>query len=148
MPTNCEVCTHFHDSLCPIQVEGKRVPIHILSKVEETIGSQLDDRDIVKLGKRTEDCFLSPTFLSAQHDGWVKLTLTFKQIYRNCYEMPNWNELVDNVAWAISGSTEDPIWFLNIDLKYAFSQKKLSEATSRQCKFSIVGGTITGSISV
>ena len=58
--------------------------------------------------------------------------------------MPNLNEMVDNVALAISGNTEDPVWFSIIDLKYVYSQMKLSEATSRQCNFNIVGGTITG----
>ena len=40
---NCEICTNFHDPLRPIQVKGKRVPIHILPRAEETIGCLLKD---------------------------------------------------------------------------------------------------------
>ena len=58
--------------------------------------------------------------------------------------MPNMNELVDNVALAISGNTNYSIWFSNIDLKYEKSQKALSEGTSGQCNFSIFRGNITG----
>ena len=34
---NCEVRTHFHEPLRPIQVKGKRFPILVLPKVEENI---------------------------------------------------------------------------------------------------------------
>ena len=54
------------------------------------------------------------------------------------------NELVDNEALAISGDTNAPVWFSKIDLKYAGSQMQLSEETSRQCNFSIIGQSITG----
>ena len=67
-----------------------------------------------------------------------------KKNYRNRYQKPNLKELVVNVALAISGNTEELIWFSDIDLKYAYSQMKLSEATSQQGNFGIVEGTITG----
>ena len=54
------------------------------------------------------------------------------------------NELVDNLALAISGNTTDPILFSNIDIKYVYSQMVMSKLTSRLCYFSIVGGNITG----
>ena len=83
-----------------------------------------------------------------KRDGLVKLALNSKlinkQIFRNRYQMPNKIELLDNVTLAISGNTNKPIRFSNIDLKYAYSQIALSEETSRQCNFSIVGGNITG----
>ena len=61
--------------------------------------------------------------------------------------MPKLRELVKTFALAISGNTEDPIWYSKIQndiLKYACSRIKLSEPISRQCSFSIVGGTLTG----
>ena len=69
--------------------------------------------------------------------------LTKKQIYRNRYQKPILKELVDNVALAISGNTEEPIWFSNINPKYAYYQNKLNKTTCRQGNFGIVGGTIT-----
>ena len=107
----------------PIQVKGERVPIHVLSNVEETIENSLKDGHFVKLDKCTKDCLILPTLVTAQRDGYVKLALNSKLInkqnYRNRYQMPNMNELVDYVALVISGNTNAPIWFSNIDLKYA-----------------------------
>ena len=64
-------------------------------------------------------------------NGSVKLTLNWKlinrQFYRNRDQVPNTNELVDNVALAIRGDTKEPIWFSNIGLKYAYSQMQLNE---------------------
>ena len=34
---NCEVRTHFHEPLRPLQVKGKQFPILVLPKVEENI---------------------------------------------------------------------------------------------------------------
>ena len=68
-------------------------------------------------------------------EGSVKLALNSKlikkQIYRNRYQRPNMNELVENVALTIKGDTNALIWFSNIDLKYTSSQTKLSERTTR-----------------
>ena len=36
------------------------------------------------------------------------------------------DNIIDNLALTISGNTSDPIWFSNIDLKYAYSQMALS----------------------
>ena len=81
-------------------------------------------------------------------DGSVKLALneklTITQIYRNCYQMPHMNEVVDNVALTISGNTNELIWFSNKDLKYAYSQMALDEKFSRQCNFSNDGGNFMG----
>ena len=63
-----------------------------------------------------------------------------KLIYRNWYQMPNIIELVEKVMLMNSGNTFVPFWFSYIDLKYTYSQKPLSEKTSRHCNFSIFGG--------
>ena len=57
--------------------------------------------------------------------------------------MPNIHELIDNVALQISEKSIGRVWFSNLDLKNAYSQLKLSEQTSKQCNFSIVGGETT-----
>ena len=95
----------------------------------------LKDGHIVKLGECTEGCFILPTVVTAKRNESVKLAfntkLINKQIYQNRYQLPNMNEFVDNVAMAISGDTNAPIWFSNIDLKYSCSQMQLSKETSR-----------------
>ena len=95
----------------------------------------MKDGHIVKLGECTEGCFIVPTVVTAKRDESVKLALNAKlinkQIYRNRYELPNMNEFADNVALAISGDTNAPLWFSNIGLKCSFSQMQLSRETSR-----------------
>ena len=61
--------------------------------------------------------------------------------------MPNIHEPIDNVAFQISEKSNGRVWFSNLDLKNAYNQLKLCEQTSRQCKFSIVGGKTTGTFS-
>ena len=84
---NCEGRTHFHEPLRTFQVKGKRVAIHVLPKVEETIQELLRYGHTVNLGKCTEDCFILPTVLTTKRDGLVKLALNSKlvnkQFYRN-----------------------------------------------------------------
>ena len=59
--------------------------------------------------------------------------------------MPNFHELVNNVASQISNNSAGEVWFTNLDLKNAYSQLSLDNFTSSQCNFSLVGGDITGS---
>ena len=56
---NCEVITHFPEPLRPVQIKGRRVPIHVLEKVleEETIKGLLQDGKIVSFGNCADNCF-------------------------------------------------------------------------------------------
>ena len=138
---NYVVNTYFNEPLKPIQVKGKRIPIHLLPKV--CIDQILRDGHIEKLSRCSEDCFISPIVITAKRDGSIKLALNSKllnkQIFRNRYQMPNLFELIDNVAVTISGHDERNIWFSSNDLKYAYSQIPLSKKASNQCNFNIVG---------
>ena len=146
---NFIVKTYFKEPLKPIQVKGKRIPIHLLPKVKSCIDQLLRDGHIEKLSRCSEDCFISPIVFTAKRDGSIKLALNSKllnkQIFRNRYQMPNLFELIDNVAVTISGHDERNIWFSSIDLKYVNRQIPLSKKASNQCNFKIVGGEVTGS---
>ena len=146
---NFIVNTYFNEPLKPIQVKGKRIPIHLLPRVKSCIDQLLRDGHFEKLSRCSEDCFISPIVIIAKRDRSIKLALNSKllnkQIFRNRYQMPNLFELIDNVAVTISGHGERNIWFSSIDLKYAYSQIPLSKKASNQCNFYIVGGEVTGS---
>ena len=146
---NYVVNTYFNEPIKPIQVKGKRIPIHLLPKVKLCIDQLLSDGHIEKLSRCSEDCFISPIVITAKRDGSIKLALNSKllnkQIFRNRYQMPNLFELIDNVAVTISGHDQRNIWFSSIDLKYAYSQIPLSKKASNQYNFNIVGGEVTGS---
>ena len=54
------VSSKFKYSLCPIQEEGRRIPIHIQDKAEKEMEKLLTEGHITKLDKCTSDCFKSP----------------------------------------------------------------------------------------
>ena len=58
--------------------------------------------------------------------------------------MPSIHKLVDNVASQVSEKSDGTVWFNNLYIKKAYSQLYWDDFTSKQCKFSIVGGKITG----
>ena len=113
---NFIVNTYFNEPIKPIQVKGKRIPIHLLPKVKLCIDQLLRDDHIEKLSRCSEDCFISPIVITAKRDESIKLALNSKllnkQIFRNRYQMPNLFELIDNVAVTISGHDEKKLLVL------------------------------------
>ena len=81
-------------------------------------------------------------------DDSIKLALDAKpinrQLYKNKYQMPNVEELLDGVSQIVTARATGTLFFTVLDLKYAYSQFKLTPQTARQCNFNIVGGTATG----
>ena len=52
---------------------------------------------------------------------------------------------MDNIAQSISESShESEVLLSTIDLRYAYSQLPLDEATAKHCNFIIIGGQATG----
>ena len=58
--------------------------------------------------------------------------------------MPNVDELIDGVSQIITSASEGSLFFTVLDLKYAYSQIKLTAETAKQCNFNIIGGIATG----
>ena len=58
--------------------------------------------------------------------------------------MPNLDELIDEVSQIITAKAESILYFTVLDLKYAYSQIRLTADTAKQCNFNIVGGQATG----
>ena len=94
--------THFHEPLKPIQVKGRRVPLHLLDSVKSELYRLKSEGHIKKLENCDEDRFISPIDITCKKDKSIKLALDSKfinkQIYKNKYQMPNIHELVDNVV--------------------------------------------------
>ena len=118
--------THFHEPLKPIQLKGRRVPLHLLNSVKSEFYRLKSEGNIKKLENFDEDRFISPIVITCKKDKSKKLALDSKfinkQIYKNKYQMPNIHELVDNVAPQISLNSTGEVWFTNLDLKNAYSQ--------------------------
>ena len=147
---NHMVHTTFLKEFKALQQKGRRIPIHIQEKVEREIRSLTDQGHIVKLEKCSDQQFISPIIITVKKDQSIKLAMDSKQInkmiHKNKYQMPNIDILLDNVAQSAQQGHDKPgtTLFSTIDLRYAYSQLKLDEATRQQCKFSIIGGQATG----
>ena len=103
------IITQFHEPLKPIQLKGRRVPLHLLDSVKTELNRLKDEGDIKKLENCDEDRFMSPIVITCKKDKSIKLALDSKfinkQIYKNKYQMPNIHELVDNVAAQIANDS-------------------------------------------
>ena len=132
----------------PIQLKGRRVPLHLLDSVKSELYRLKSEGHIKNLENCDEDRFISPLVITCKKDKSIKLALDSKfinkPIYKNKYQMPNIQELGDNVAAQTSNNSAGEIWFTNLDLKNAYSQLSLDNFTSSQCNFSLVSGDITG----
>ena len=67
-----------------------------------------------------------------------------RQLFKNKYQMPNVDELLDGVSQIITANESGTLYFSVLDLKYAYSQLKLPAETAKQCNFNIIGGQATG----
>ena len=134
----------------PIQQKGRRVPLHLLEKVEFELHKLIQNKQITRLDKCPDDLFVSPVVIAVKKDKSVKLALDSKKlnkaIHKNKYQMQSIDHLLDAVALYISQRKNSPgiFWFSKIDLKYAYSQIPLRASIAKHCNFSILGGKATG----
>ena len=63
---------------------------------------------------------------------------------KNKYQMPKGDELLDEMSQIVTANTTGTLYFTVLDLKYAYSQIRLTAETAKQCNFNIVGGQATG----
>ena len=104
----------------------------------------LKEGHIERLDKCTSDCFIAPIVITVKKDDSIKLALDAKpinrQLFKNKYQMPNVDELIDGVSQIVTANTNGKPYFSVLDLKYAYSQLKLTAETAKQCNFNIIGG--------
>ena len=89
-----------------------------------------------------------PNCYHSQKNQSVKLALDSKKInkyiHKNKYQMPNIDPLLGNIAQVVKSDKSNKTFFSNLDLRYAYSQIPLDEATRELCNFSLIGGNATG----
>ena len=70
----------------------------------------LSEGHITKLDKCTSDCFIAPIKITVKKDDSIKLALDAKpinrQLYKNKYQMPNVDELMDGVSQIVTAKTQ------------------------------------------
>ena len=124
--------------------------MHLLEKVENELKKLIDDKQIIKLEKCSDELFISPVVITVKKDQSVKIALDSKKlndaIQKNKYQMQDIDHLIDSVAVYISERKNKQRKYIlsKIDLKYAYSQKPLDEIIKKHCNFNILGGKATG----
>ena len=142
---NLTVSTNFKHSLCPIQENGRQIPIHIQDKVQ----TELKKIDIGRtFDKCTSDCFIATIVITVKKNDSIKLALDTKpivrQLYKNQNQMPNVDELIDGVSQVITVKAAGSLYFTVSVLKYAYSQIRSNTDRAKKGNFNIVGGQATG----
>ena len=133
-----------------VQQKGRRVPLHLFDKVEAKLEILIQDEQIIRLDKCSDEHFISPVVITVKHDTSVKIALDSKKlndaIHKNKYQMQSIDHLIGEVANYISERKQNPglFYFNKIDLKYAYSQIPLDPNTQKHCNFSLLGGKATG----
>ena len=114
-PIHHVVSTTFKYPLCPIREKGRSIPIHVQGKVEKEIEKLLLEGHIQRLDKCSSDCFIAPIFITAKKDDSIKLALDARhinrQLYRNKYQMPNVEELLDGVSQIVTARAAGTLFF-------------------------------------
>ena len=134
----------------PTQQKGRRVPLHFIDKVENELKKLIDDKQIIKLEKRSDEYFLSPVVITVKNDNTIKIALDSKElndaIHKNKYQMQSINHLKDTISKnkRTKKNKTGTIYISKIDLKYAYSQIPLHKETQKHCNFNILGGNATG----
>ena len=134
----------------PVQQKGRRVPPHLLDKVKAKLEKLLQDKQIIRLDKCSDENFISPVVITVKHDKSVKIALDSKKlnnaIHKNKYQMQSIDHLIDEEANFISERKQNQgqFYFSKIDLKYAYSQIPLDPNIQKHCNFSLLGGKSTG----
>ena len=145
---NAKLRAEFFENLKPIQQKGHRVPISLQDKVDKEIPWLINEGHIVKLQECSDKYFVSPIVITVKKDGSIKLALESrelnKQVHKNKYQMPNIDELVDEISQIIAERKAGKVYFTMLDFTYAYGQVSLEQKTSEQCNFSLVGGKSTG----
>ena len=62
----------------PCQHKGRRVPLQLLDKVEQELQKLIDDKQIIKLDKCSDELFISPVVITVKKDKTVKIALYSK----------------------------------------------------------------------
>ena len=65
----------FKENYTPSQHKGRRLPLHLLEKVENELNKLIDDGQIFKLEKFPDDLFISPVVITVKKDKSVKIVL-------------------------------------------------------------------------
>ena len=79
----------FKEKFKPTQHKGRRVPLHLLEGIEKELEKLIEDKQIKRLKKCSDEYFISPVVITVKRDKSVKIALDSKElndaIHKNKY---------------------------------------------------------------
>ena len=85
--------------------------------------------------------FIQPVVVTVKKDKIVKIALDDRAlnnaILKEKYQMPNLDNLMEQVAETINSEKEGEIRFTSLDMMYVYSQTELHPETARLCNFQL-----------
>ena len=142
------VNSKFHKNYRVNHQKGRKMPMHLQSKVKIELKKLLNEGHIEKLTNCSDQFFISPIVITVKTDQSIKIALDSKilnkGIHKNKYQMPNIDSLIQTISQALSTAPHETAYFTTLDLQYAYSQLKLHSDTARHCNFNIISGDMTG----
>ena len=95
----------FHNTFHLTQHKGRRVLLHFIDKVEKELNKLIEDKQIIKLDKCSEEYFISPVLITVKHDKSIEIALDSNKlndvIHKNKYQMQSIDHLMDTIACKI-----------------------------------------------
>ena len=116
--------------------------------MEAEIEKMLEEGHIRKVEKINDEFFIQLVVITVKKDKSVKIALDARSlneaIQKDKYQMPNLDNLMEQVAEIINDGNEGVVRFTSLDMSYAYGQTELHPDTARHCNFQIIGGRATG----
>ena len=70
----------FKEKFTPTQHKGRPVPLHLLERVEQELEKLIEDKQIMRLEKCSDEYFISPVVITVKKDKSVKIALDSKKL--------------------------------------------------------------------
>ena len=130
------------------QQKGRKIPLHLQDAVEAEIDKLPKEGHIRKVDKISDEVFIQPVVVTVKKNKPVKIALDARAlnnaILKEKFQMPNLDNLMEQLAGIINGGTEGKVLFTSLDMQYAYGQIELHPETARHCIFQIIGGRANG----
>ena len=140
------VNSKFHKNYRVTHQKGRKVPIHLQSKVKFELEKLLNEGHIET--NCSDQFFISPLIITIKNDQSTKIALDSiilnKAIHKNKYQMPNIDSLIQTISQTMSTAPQETAYFTTLDLYYAYSKLNLHSDTPRHCNVNLVSGDMTG----
>ena len=138
----------FRNDATITQQKGRRIPLQLLDAVEDEMEKVLKEGHIRRVDKISDELFIQPVVVTVKKDKTVEIAPDARSlknaILKEKYQMPNLENLMEQVAEIINSEKEGEVRFTSLDMMYAYGQTELHPETARHCNFQIIGGRATG----